>query len=283
MRNDLKCAKTNVEPRSRFSVLVGFFGLLIVMTFVPSAVPAEGPGELRDSIRNLTRPVMESVRTDIRPNLNTIRDAAAPVEETDVKDSREKKTVHPLQIRMAAKLLASNDMNRQRTVSRCCSRYLMIVILLCAWMVTICNPPAADAQGLGRLRRSIRNLTRPVIRTVRTVIRPTLNITRGEAGPVTELHADTVAAPLDTAAWTNHHRVSSLKGSLNPSERQPVNRKTREFHFHGERDLVVPPGLIERYRQKTSLANVHFHTVSRFDHQCCWVRGWQNLLSMVRE
>ena len=93
----------------------------------------------------------------------------------------------------------------------------------------------------------------------------------------------TVAAPLDTAAWTNHHRVSSLKGSLNPSERQPVNRKTREFHFHGEQDLIVPPGLIERYRQKTSLANVHFHTVSQFDHQCCWVRDWQNLLSMVRE
>lgn len=92
----------------------------------------------------------------------------------------------------------------------------------------------------------------------------------------------TVAAPLDTAAWTNHHRVSSLKGSLNPSDRQPVNRKTREFHFHGERDLVVPPGLIERYRQKTALANVHFHTVSQFDHQCCWVRDWLNLLTMIR-
>lgn len=91
MRNDLKCAKPNVKPRSCFSVIAGFFCLLIVMTFVPSAVPAEGPGELRDSIRNLTRPVMESVRTDIRPNLNTIRDAAAPAEETDVKDSREKK------------------------------------------------------------------------------------------------------------------------------------------------------------------------------------------------
>lgn len=122
-----------------------------------------------------------------------------------------KKTVHPLQIRMAAKLLASNDMNRPKTTARYCSCSLMIVALFCTWMVTISNPPAADAQGLGRLRRSIRNLTRPVIRTVRTVIRPTLNITRDEAGPVTGLHMDNSRSVLLTVLGDGSVRFWDLR------------------------------------------------------------------------
>ena len=65
----------------------------MVTAFVPSTVHAEGSGELRDSIRNLTRPVMESVRTVVRPNLNTIRDEAASAEETEANNSQEKKGV----------------------------------------------------------------------------------------------------------------------------------------------------------------------------------------------
>ena len=93
----------------------------------------------------------------------------------------------------------------------------------------------------------------------------------------------TIAAPLDIVAWTNHHRVSPLKDSLNPSERGPVYGTTREFHFHGGRDLVVPPAVIERYRLQASRANVHFFTISEFEHQCCWVRDWPKFLSMVRK
>ena len=92
----------------------------------------------------------------------------------------------------------------------------------------------------------------------------------------------TIAAPLDIVAWTSYHRVSPLKDSLNPSEREPVYGTTREFHFHGGRDLVVPPAVIERYRLQASRANVHFFTVSEFDHKCCWVRDWPKFLSMVR-
>lgn len=92
MRNELKCPKTSFEPRSRFSVLAGLFCLLIVMTFIPSAAHAEGAGELREPIRNLTRPVMESVRTVIRPNLNVNRDKAKtdPAKVTQTSDSQNK-------------------------------------------------------------------------------------------------------------------------------------------------------------------------------------------------
>ncbi len=93
----------------------------------------------------------------------------------------------------------------------------------------------------------------------------------------------TVAAPLDISAWANHHQVSPLKDSLNPSEHVPALGLSREFHFHGGRDLVVPPAVMKRYRQRVSRANVHFFSVPEFDHQCCWVRDWPKLLAMIRK
>lgn len=93
----------------------------------------------------------------------------------------------------------------------------------------------------------------------------------------------TVVAPLDIMAWTSHHRVSPLKSSLNPSERKPARRRAREYHFHGGRDLVVPPVVIERYRKQTSRSSVQLFTIPKFDHKCCWVRDWPKILSMLRK
>ena len=93
----------------------------------------------------------------------------------------------------------------------------------------------------------------------------------------------TVAAPLDVVAWTNYHGVSPLKDSLPRSERKPRHRTKRQFHFHGGRDLVVPPVVIDGYRRWAAGANVHFITVPDFRHRCCWTRDWQTLLSVIRQ
>ena len=93
----------------------------------------------------------------------------------------------------------------------------------------------------------------------------------------------TVVAPLDTVAWTNHHRISALEGSLNPLDIQPTSELTRTFHFHGGRDRTVPPVVIERYRLRRSSELVDFFVLSDFTHQCCWVRDWRTLLSMIRK
>ena len=93
----------------------------------------------------------------------------------------------------------------------------------------------------------------------------------------------TVVAPLDITAWTNHHRVSPLKDSLNPSESERTYERVREFHFHGGRDMVVPPVVIERYRKQTSRSSVQLFTIPKFDHKCCWVRDWPKILSMLRK
>ena len=57
----------------------------------------------------------------------------------------------------------------------------------------------------------------------------------------------TVAAPLDHAAWTSHHGVSALAGSLSLVEVQQRLATVPQMHVTGENDAVVPPFLIERF------------------------------------
>ena len=120
-----------------------------------------------------------------------------------------KKSIQP--IRMELNLLAFNKMYHQKTAGGHKSCSLVVVVLFCTSMVMTCIPPAAYAQGLGRLRQSIRNLTRPVIRTVRTVIRPTLSITRDEAGPVMGLHMDSSRSFLFTVLGDGSGRLWDLR------------------------------------------------------------------------
>lgn len=93
----------------------------------------------------------------------------------------------------------------------------------------------------------------------------------------------TVAAPLDVAAWTDYHGVSPLKDSLTRSERKAGQGTNRQLHFHGGKDLVVPPAVIEGYRRRAAGVDVHFITVPEFGHRCCWARDWPVLLSMLRQ
>lgn len=57
----------------------------------------------------------------------------------------------------------------------------------------------------------------------------------------------TLGAPLDHRAWTHHHGVTPLEGSLNPSDAQQRLAELPQLHITGLRDETVPPVLIERY------------------------------------
>ena len=90
----------------------------------------------------------------------------------------------------------------------------------------------------------------------------------------------TVAAPLDTKIWVEHHRVSPLTESLNPRTSATAG-SAREFHFHGKRDQIVPPEVIKPYIRQAARAGVRFFTLAEYDHNCCWVRDWPALLAMA--
>lgn len=86
----------------------------------------------------------------------------------------------------------------------------------------------------------------------------------------------TVAANLDTRAWTRHHRHLPLTGSLNPAVDISPESGFRQIHFIGEQDSVVPPATLTAYRQRHPDAT--YWVEPGHDHRCCWVEAWPALL-----
>ena len=86
----------------------------------------------------------------------------------------------------------------------------------------------------------------------------------------------TVAAPLDTTAWTDALGVSRLDLSLNPADVAGELSKVRQTHFRGLRDKLVPPATADRFfaRAKPAVALID---KPDFDHQCCWSEEWREL------
>ncbi len=85
----------------------------------------------------------------------------------------------------------------------------------------------------------------------------------------------TVAAPLDTVAWTDALRVSRLDSSLNPADATDQLRKVRQTHFRGLRDKLVPAATAQRFLGRSPGATVI--DKETFDHQCCWQDEWKEL------
>lgn len=88
----------------------------------------------------------------------------------------------------------------------------------------------------------------------------------------------TLAANLDTGAWTDHQRVLPLTASLNPALQRPSG--VPEVHWLGEEDTVVPPETVQRYSHRHPGAR--FLYVAGFGHRCCWVAHWPEILARTR-
>jgi pimeloyl-ACP methyl ester carboxylesterase len=86
----------------------------------------------------------------------------------------------------------------------------------------------------------------------------------------------TVAANLDTDAWTSLHGYSPLDGSLNPTLMPPLAPGIAQRHFVGGRDRNVPPSIVYSFARRHAAARVV--EVAEFDHECCWIERWPSLL-----
>lgn len=85
----------------------------------------------------------------------------------------------------------------------------------------------------------------------------------------------TVAAPLDSDAWTSAIGVSRLSYSLNPADIAGKLRPLAQTHFRGRRDTLVPPATSRRFLAQVPGAR----TIDKddYDHQCCWKADWVEL------
>jgi pimeloyl-ACP methyl ester carboxylesterase len=94
----------------------------------------------------------------------------------------------------------------------------------------------------------------------------------------------TIAAPLDLKAWAHLRGASPPKASLDPIQHHKpggASGITRYLHLVGGRDPVVPIQQAVAYSAR--FPEEHFRTFPLYDHVCCWVRDWPNLLQDITE
>lgn len=89
----------------------------------------------------------------------------------------------------------------------------------------------------------------------------------------------TVAANLDTDAWTDLHDYSPLGDSLNPARRSPLAPIIRQYHLAGGQDQRVPPEIIETVARDQPNSEILLYP--GFDHTCCWTDIWLEVLDHV--
>lgn len=90
----------------------------------------------------------------------------------------------------------------------------------------------------------------------------------------------TVAANLDHAAWTKLDDSTPLGGSLNPPEFAERLGRIPQIHLAGDEDDIVPLSVIESYRRALpASADIRIVRFPRYDHTCCWVEAWPEILA----
>jgi len=87
----------------------------------------------------------------------------------------------------------------------------------------------------------------------------------------------TLAANLDIDAWARIHGYSTLTGSLNPALAPALAPTIGQLHYVGGRDTNVTPLVVDSFARRHPEA--HVIEIAEFDHRCCWIEGWPELLS----
>jgi hypothetical protein len=90
----------------------------------------------------------------------------------------------------------------------------------------------------------------------------------------------TIGANLDVAAWAALHGYLPLKGSLNPADSAPLAASTLQIHLTGARDSNVPLAAMQRYLAANPASERWMFP--NFDHVCCWVKAWPELLARIK-
>lgn len=89
----------------------------------------------------------------------------------------------------------------------------------------------------------------------------------------------TVAGNLDHQAWTQHHEIEPLVGSLNPADFRKVLQDVRQWYFTGSKDQIMSPQIAHGFASGFSSSKPSPRVmIPGYDYWCCWVENWANLL-----
>jgi hypothetical protein len=87
----------------------------------------------------------------------------------------------------------------------------------------------------------------------------------------------TVGANLDTQLWTELRGFLPLQGSLNPIHYRADTAQTPQLHLAGLQDSVVPIAVTKSYT--SGLNTKYSRYYPDFDHSCCWLEVWPEILA----
>lgn len=89
----------------------------------------------------------------------------------------------------------------------------------------------------------------------------------------------TIAANLDHQYWTRTDDLTPLWGSLNPVDFAAKLGRIPQVHFVGAKDRVVPAAVVDSYvRRLADRSKTRVIVLKDFDHDCCWIDNWPELL-----
>ena len=90
----------------------------------------------------------------------------------------------------------------------------------------------------------------------------------------------TLAANIDTDAWSASHGYLPLERSLNPTRLPALPSSTFTLHLFGDNDKVVNSNLFKNYL--SSRPDVESIVYTGFDHNCCWGKVWLGILERIQ-
>jgi len=90
----------------------------------------------------------------------------------------------------------------------------------------------------------------------------------------------TIAGTMDHQAWTRHHDISTLTGSLNPKDVAGQLKSLPQIHYVGGEDEIMPKMVAQSY-QDTYRGNgkSKLFVLKSYSHDCCWQDNWPALIS----
>jgi pimeloyl-ACP methyl ester carboxylesterase len=94
----------------------------------------------------------------------------------------------------------------------------------------------------------------------------------------------TVAGNLDTDVWVKYFGLNPLAGSLNPADKVKQLSATKQTHFIGEKDQVIPIEITRDYLKKLTKPNQsQLIEIKEYGHVCCWQENWTALLNRIQQ
>ncbi len=92
----------------------------------------------------------------------------------------------------------------------------------------------------------------------------------------------TVAGNIAHGVWTSHHKVSPLRGSLDPIDSTARLAAVPQLHLTGANDGIVPRLIADTFaRRSPASACIRVVTIADAAHDKGWLENWPALLSRI--